>query len=56
MLSHRRAKVNNTDSKASHVHQHQENISAILSSDSDAPSSSKPNQVKQKAVNAKAVY
>ncbi|XP_031631305.1 probable cyclin-dependent serine/threonine-protein kinase DDB_G0292550 [Contarinia nasturtii] len=44
VLSHRLSKVNNSESKSSHIHQHQENVPGILSTDNE-PTTSKPNQV-----------
>lgn len=45
VLSHRLNKVNSSESKSSHIHQHQpENVSGILSNDNET-NTSKPNQV-----------
>ncbi|XP_055314959.1 GATA zinc finger domain-containing protein 7 [Sitodiplosis mosellana] len=44
VLSHRLTKANSSESKSSHIHQHQENVSGILSTDTE-PTTSKPNQV-----------
>lgn len=47
VLSHRLTKVTGSETKSSHIHQHQENVSGILSSDNE-PTTSKPNQVDQR--------
>lgn len=44
VLSHRLTKVSSSETKSSHIHQHQENTTGILSSDNE-PTTSKPNQV-----------
>lgn len=50
VLSHRLNKVNSSESKSSHIHQHQESVSGILSSDGET-TTSKPNQVRKNHVN-----
>lgn len=50
VLSHRLSKGSSSESKSSHIHQHQENVSGILSSESEI-NTSKPNQVWKRYVN-----
>lgn len=53
VLSHRLTKINSSESKSSHIHQqHQDNVSGILSTDTES-STSKPNQVKKKLAHSR---